>query len=164
MKSVFLRVLPPTFVGWETHYQEVNNMARDILCAIDFSETSRDSLRWSVDFAKKSHQHLTVLFAYRLNRSANEAIEAKRRIEHEAKVRFAQLESELLQNQGITYDFKVEVGFVSDRVEWHVRTRPIALLVMDKDISISNRELLDELVSRIEVPLVIVPHLNPTLV
>lgn len=151
------------FVLWETHYQE-NNMAKDILCAIDFSETSRDSLRWSVDFAKKSQQHLTVLFAYRLNRTATEAIEAKRRIEREAKDQFAELEGELLRNQGITYDFKVEVGFVSDRVEWHVKTRPIALLVMDKDMSSSNRELLDDLVSRIEVPLVIVPHFNPTLV
>ncbi len=137
-------------------------MAGDILCVIDLSEGSKDALRWAVALARRLGSHVTILYAYRLNDGSHEAVALKRRIEHDARIHFTTLEGDILKDQGISYDFTIEVGFVADRVALHAKTRRLAFLVIDSSIGTSNRELLDEAVSEIHVPLVIVPQRKPT--
>jgi hypothetical protein len=71
--------------------------------------------------------------------------------------KFKAVEKEFLEGSGISYDFKVEVGFVDDRIEEHMKINKISFLVMAKNMSVRNRESFDELVENLRAPLVIVP-------
>lgn len=133
-------------------------MSKNILCTIDFSESSRHALQWAVAEAQKYSGHLTILYTYRLIKPKNgEIVEIKKKIEEDAALKFSQLESEILLNQNISYDFRIEVGFINDRVAFFTQHNPIKFLVMDRAMGSSNKESFNELVEHIKVPLVIVP-------
>lgn len=132
---------------------------KGILCTVDFSESSKEALRWAVSLAKELKQHLTVLYTYRLRSSTiSEGVELKSRLEKDAAIRFAEIENEILKNSGVSYDFKTEVGFVLNRVKDHAKKRGLSFWVMGSHINAANRESFDELASNIKVPLVIVPQ------
>lgn len=133
-------------------------MAKEILCAIDFSDSSKDALRWSVSMARDLKFHLTVLHTYRLLQNhTGEAIAMKKKTETEAMKNLAVLEKELLKGQGVSYDIKSEIGFVSDRVKEYAKRNRLGLLVIGKHTNTSNVDSLNEVVDKIQVPLVIVP-------
>jgi nucleotide-binding universal stress UspA family protein len=132
-------------------------MTKGILCTTDFSVNSKHAVKWAVSLAQQLKAPLTILHTYRLIKSTNgEAVLIKRKMEEEALQRFASLEKECLKDKGITYNFKTEVGFVSDRVEEYSKKNPVSFLVTDKN-STGNRESFDELLKHTKVPLVIVP-------
>lgn len=134
------------------------DMTKGILCSIDFSESSKDALRWSVSLAKLLNTNLTILYTYRLLNSQNgEVVQMKKKIEENAMQNFESLEKELLKGQAIKYLFKVEVGFVSSRVGDYARKNGISFLVMGSKMHPNNQESFDELANNIQVPLVIVP-------
>lgn len=133
-------------------------MTKGILCSIDFSESSKDALRWAVSLAKLLKTNLTVLYTYRLLNSSNgEEVQLKKRIEEDAVKRFAEIEKEILMDEGIRYSFKVEVGFVSNRVKDYDRKHGISFLVMGNKMNSFSKESFDELAGSLQVPLVIVP-------
>lgn len=132
-------------------------MITEILCTTDFSDSSNVALEWSINLARKLDAHLTVLYTYRLFKQNGEAVMMKRIIEKEAAKNFGALENELLNGSGIDYDFKTEVGFVADRVGAHAKKKHISFLVMGKTMSTANKEIFDDLVAQLKVPLVIVP-------
>ena len=134
-------------------------MTKSILCAVDFSDASFHALRWAVAVARKFDAHLTVLNTYRLTQPGNgeEVIKMKRMIEEKATDLFLKIENDILKDQGISFDFKSEVGFVRDRVEDHARKKELLFFVIGKNSSVMNRESLNELIDRINIPLVIVP-------
>lgn len=133
-------------------------MNNDIICATDFSESSKEALRWSISLASKLKSHLTILFTYRLlNLHGGEITELKKSIEKNAAENFIRLEKEFLAGKGISYDFKVEVGFISNRVRDHAKKNATSLLVMSSGDTSANRESFNELVETIQIPLVIVP-------
>lgn len=134
------------------------DMTKGILCSIDFSESSKDALRWSVSLAKLLKTNLTVLYTYRLLNSSNgEEVQLKKRIEEDAARSFAAIEKEILVHEGIRYSFKIEVGFVSNRVKDYDRKHGISFLVMGNKMNSFNKESFDELAGSLQVPLVIVP-------
>lgn len=132
---------------------------KTILCTIDFSDSSKQALTWAAGLAKELNAHLTILYTYRLYSTKNsEAIELKKQLELKAIHNFTLLEKELLETHNeISYDFKTEVGFVADRVENFVKNHAVSFLVMDKSMNAQNKEMFNELVEHIQVPLVIVP-------
>jgi len=133
-------------------------MNKGILCTIDFSDSSREAVRWAVKLAQELSAHLTILYTYRLTHAENgEAVKLKRKMEKEAQEKFAVLEKECLQGSGVSYNFKTEVGFMNDRIEDHAKHNALSFLVMDKKLSQINRETFDELMDNIHVPLVLVP-------
>lgn len=132
-------------------------MTNGILCTIDFTDASKEALKWSIRLAKKLNSPLTILYTYRLFAQNGEAVFMKRKMEEEAFRNFEVLEKELLAGTEIAYDFKPEVGFVDDRIEEHIKRRDISFLVMGKNMSIRNKETFDELIERLKRPLVIVP-------
>jgi len=132
-------------------------MNNAILCTIDFSEPSKDVLKYAVNLSKQFHSHITILYTYRLLNSNGEAVEVRREIEEQAKQNFAALEKEVLEGSGVSYDFKIEVGFVSNRVEEYAKKNGVSFLVMGKKMNGSSKESFDELAENIQVPLVIVP-------
>lgn len=132
-------------------------MTNDILCTIDFSDSSKVAMKWSICLAKRLNSHLSILHTYRLFKQDGEVVGTKRKIEEEASKNFGVLEKELLAGTGITYDFRTEVGFVEDRIENHTKKNKIDFLVMGKGMSLRNKEAFDELLEHLQVPLVIVP-------
>jgi nucleotide-binding universal stress UspA family protein len=131
---------------------------KKVLCAIDFSNPSHQALKWAVDFSRSIGCNLAVLYSYRLTRRLNEDILAlKKRIELEALDHFSQFESEYLSNANLTYEFKVEIGFIADRVEDFANKNSISFIVMDKTVYTRTRETFDELLELANVPIIIVP-------
>lgn len=132
-------------------------MSKGILCAIDFSDTSKDVLRWSVELAQKLNEHLTVLYTYRLLHRNGGALEMKKKMESDALKNFSILEKDLLLNKGVPYDFKSEVGFVADRVKDHAEKNEVEFLVIGKSSNAATTESLEDIMEKTQVPLVVVP-------
>ena len=133
-------------------------MAKTILYTTNFSNSSKHALQWAITLARQLKAHITILYTYRLIKSNNsEVIQLKKKIEEDALHKFATLEHDLLSNQNISYDFRMEVGFMNDRVHQLTQKVPINFLVMDREMSTENKESFDELVEQIRIPLVIVP-------
>lgn len=129
-----------------------------ILCTIDFSKSSREALQWAVQLAKQLNSHVTFLYTYRLLQyRAGEVLQLKQDIEASAWRQFEVLEKEILQGEDISYDFKVEIGFVADRVEDYARKHPLNFLVTNKSIDNQAKESFDELIQHLRVPLLVVP-------
>jgi nucleotide-binding universal stress UspA family protein len=133
-------------------------MTRNILCTTDFSEPSKRALAWAIDFSKEEGSNLTILYTYRLTRQAAEELVAwKKKVEEEANKKFKAFESEFLKDIGIKYEFKIEVGFVADRIEDHAKKNPLRFLVIDKAMCARNKETFDDLIENLNVPVVIIP-------
>ena len=102
--------------------------------------------------------HLSILYTYRLIQPrSGEIINIKKVMEHEARQKFELLEKDFLQNSGIVYDFKVEVGFISDRIEDRAKNNALDFVVMDKTMRSNSNESLEELLVHIHVPMLLVP-------
>ena len=133
-------------------------MTKEILCATDFSDSSKDALKWSIRLAKQLNSHLTILYTYRLFKQQGEVvIDMKKKIVEEAAKLFVAWEQEMLAGKGITYDFKSEVGFIADRVEEYAKKNSIGFFVMAKGMTVCNKETVDELLRNLQMPFVIVP-------
>lgn len=129
-----------------------------ILCTIDFSKSSYLALQWAVQLARQLNAHVTILYTYRLIQyRAGEALQLKREIEASASNQFALLEKELLEGTGVSYDFKVEIGFIADRVEDYAKKNTLNFLITNKSLHNGGRESFDELIEHIQVPLLVVP-------
>lgn len=136
----------------------INMMTNSILCTIDLSESSKPAVRWAVTMAQQMKTHLTILYTYRLLQYRNgEALQLKRKMEDEARQIFLLLETELLAGKGISYDFKTEIGFVTDRIEDHAKKNTLSFLVMNKHANDAGKETIDELMEHIHVPVLLVP-------
>lgn len=133
-------------------------MKNVILCAIDLSDNSRNVLKFAIDLSRQNKIHITILYAYRLlNGESLEPIEARRKLEESARQKFSELEKELLQNSGVQYDFKLEVGFVANRIREFIKTNKVSFLVIAKNTSSGIKEPIDEIAGNLHIPLVIVP-------
>jgi len=133
-------------------------MNDSILCTIDLSESSKDVLKYAIDLSRKLGNPITVMYTYRLlNGREGEMVEVKKRIEDGARQKFASLEAEIFMDSGVSYDFKVEVGFISNRIREFAKKNSVSFLVMGKGMNASSKESFDELAENIHVPLVIVP-------
>src|SRR6478609_2225616 len=136
----------------------LNTLGNSILCTIDLSESSKPAIRWAVILAQQLKMPLTILYTYRLLQYRNgEVLQLKRKMEDEAKQQFMEFEKELLIDRGVTYNFKIEVGFVTDRIEDHARKNSLSFLVMNKNANESGKETIDDLMEHIHVPVLLVP-------
>jgi len=137
---------------------ELNTLGNSILCTIDLSESSKPAIRWAVALAQQLKMPLTILYTYRLLQYRNgEVLQLKRKMEDEAKQQFKEFEKELLIDRGVSYNFKTEVGFVTDRIEDHARKNSLSFLVMNKNANDSGKETIDDLMEHIHVPVLLVP-------
>ena len=134
-------------------------MMKSILCVIDFSEASMDALKWAIELSRRDGTHLHVLYPYRLLQPHKgvEMIKHKKETEQTAMKEFEVIEKKLFLEGGISFDFKPEVGFLSDRVEDRLRKNSPDLLVMSMHVSKLNKENFEELLNNLKIPLVLVP-------
>ena len=142
----------------KTHTENIPLTSNRILCAVDFSESSLHALRWATGLARQFDEHLTILYTYRLVKPTHgHALEMKKKIEEDSLQHFQLLEKEYLADPLLSYDFQMEIGFMADRITDQLRHNHISFLVMDKSMHTANKEMFDELVDRISIPLVLVP-------
>jgi hypothetical protein len=134
------------------------NDASLVLCVVDFSEASNRALRWAVKMARCLNAHITILHTFRLLQSKNgEVLSLKRKKEEEAANQFKAIEKDVLVPEKISYDFRTEVGFFTDRVEDYASRNSIELLVIDKTMIDKNMETFEELIKNLQIPLVVIP-------
>jgi hypothetical protein len=133
-------------------------MSKTILCTTDLNGSSGQTVQWAVKMAQQLGFHLTILYTYRLVESKKgEVLQMKKRMEEEARLRFKEIEKLYLQNQNIDYDFKVEIGFVEDRIEEHARRNNLSVLVINKNMISYHSESMNELIENIQVPTLVIP-------
>jgi hypothetical protein len=133
-------------------------MSKIVLCTTSFPQASRHTLEMAAQLAKDQHAHLTVLFTYRLNQQKNgEAVGVKKETERDAAAYFAILEKEVLKGMGIPYNFRTEIGFMTDRIRANMLETPVDFVVIDKAVNIENKDSFSELLDRLNIPVLIVP-------
>lgn len=131
---------------------------KTILCTIDFSQSTRHSLEWAVSLAAQMRARLSILFTYRLNQPrTGEVGMMKKVIEDEARQKFQAIEKDYLSKTGIAYEFKIEIGFVSDRIEDHAKNNALNFVVMDKHVRANSNETFEELIEHVHVPILLIP-------
>lgn len=129
-----------------------------VLCVIDFSSTSEDALRAAIPAAERNHARLMIIHPYRLNHagSMEDQVKMKRAIEEESRQNFRKL-SHVLNDVTIPFDFRPEIGFLTDRVQEHLKKANIILLIMSRELAKASRESLMELLPQIDIPILIIP-------
>jgi len=134
--------------------------AYSILAVIDFSESSKEVLKWAVCMAEKLSVHLTILHPYRLNQldKKEDVVSIKKKIEFDATKNFELVAHELFDNQKVSFDFRAEVGFIQDRIEDYARRNNILLFIIGFNLIDGNEEILKEIENEIKIPLMVVPQ------
>jgi nucleotide-binding universal stress UspA family protein len=132
-----------------------------VLCALDFTEASSSVLKTAVDLAKRLKTQLIVLYAYRIL-PGNEAISDYRKtIVRKAQENFALLEKKVGLNGSVPYEFRAEVGFLTDRIQRAVQAHPMSVVVLGNQLAMESNEqkgmTLEEFVGQVSVPVMIVP-------
>jgi hypothetical protein len=122
-------------------------------------------LQVALAIAVKCEAHLTVLFSYRLlpGKDERKVREWRNQLEAKAKEEFARLEKKVIAGNGrASYEFRSEIGFLSDRISSFVNDDPPQLVVMGQALIQSMNEqkglLLNEFIKKLHTPVVIVPE------
>ena len=143
---------------------------KNILCAIDFSESSLQALQWTMGMAQLTKSQVTVLFCYRLisQQGDEEIAYLKRKTEADALKRFKALEKESTGWKPVPYEFVTEVGFFPSRIELALRKNPANLLVLGNSIIADFNEYknltFEQFLMTAKVPVVVVPEFSGRLV
>jgi hypothetical protein len=138
---------------------------RQILCVIDFSESSQKILEVAARIAIAWKAHLMVLFPYRLIDYGYEGSLAtlKMKLETEAREKFNSLKNKLPGAETLSFEFQPEIGFISDRIKAHVSKDKdiIDLVIVGQEQTSPNNDSkgfnLQNLLTNSKLPIVIVP-------
>lgn len=108
---------------------------KTILCALDFSAASDNVVRAALELADRKKERLVLLYAYRLLQPAGADIASYRKgVEAQARAEFSELIAKLKINGTVPYEFRAEIGFLSDRVEIFMRTNEVDIIVMGQHL------------------------------
>lgn len=138
---------------------------KPVLCAIDFSESSPLVMRCAIEVALRHKTSIIVLFSYRLAQSFEGTIgEYRKSVERKAKESFEELIGKVSVHGNVKYEFRSEIGFLSDRIEAYVEKNDVGVIVIGHDMANKMNDhkglLLQQFISNIKVPILIVPEEN----
>jgi hypothetical protein len=139
-------------------------MKEQVLCAIDFSESSIQALRWANKLAAGTGASLAVQYSYRLIQQGDvpDVLSFKRKTEAESKVKFSEIEKTVFNGNGAQKSFITEIGFYSDNIENFIRKNPSTVVVLSEDLAESiydhKGETLIDFLKGLHVPLLVVPN------
>ncbi len=134
-----------------------------ILCAVDFSETSTQAIRWAIAEAQSRKTHVTFLFCYRLIAAGDEveSLSMKKDMESRALGQFREIERKFINSSKVPYQFIMEVGFFPSRIEMFIRKSPVSLLIIGSSIIENFNEYknltFDQFLLTSKIPVVVVP-------
>lgn len=133
-----------------------------VLCVIDLSPASVVVLGVAAGLANRFQAPLTVLYPYRIVPDKEPIADYRKSLLQKAEHDFSVLAQKLHFNGSMNYEFRAEVGFLSDRVEAFLRQHPVQLLVMGEKMALERNESgfnnLQELFKRIPTPVLVVPE------
>jgi hypothetical protein len=138
-------------------------MINRILCAIDFSEATPSVLRYAAKKAELLKVPMMIIFSYRLRDygKVDDIRNVKLAIEENAQEYFALLEQETLKSHELPYQFSIEVGFLSDRIESHIlRDRNTLVIISEKLATDLNEVTDDHFFEKLQIPVEFVPEVN----
>jgi nucleotide-binding universal stress UspA family protein len=146
--------------------EAATELAPSVLVLTDFSDASKEALRWAGHLATFHHANLRVIYPYRLTQlsGSDNLVQLKRNIEIEAKNNFSKMADVIFKGEEFQYDFKAEVGFINDRVYSYTKKSEILVVVLSKRMASTNREALNELLDHLRAPLLVVPSSEESLV
>lgn len=133
-----------------------------ILCPVDFSEDSIRALKYAFELAEEINGNVTVLYSYRLIQPDRngQILSFKKDKEAEAHAKFLQTYESL--NRKVPYKFIIEIGFLSDSIESHIRKNHIDMVVVGREMCSSLNDhkgySAEMFLYSITVPVVIVPN------
>lgn len=132
----------------------------EVLCVIDFSESSKEALKSAIFLADQYKTPLTVLYPYRLTQvDINGDMSSTRRsMDQAANESFKKISESLLLNSAVHWQFRPEVGFFNDRIRAHSKKNKVGMLIVSKRLVTINRENFMELIDQLQVPLMIIPQ------
>lgn len=132
-----------------------------VLCVIDLTPASVAVLGVAAAMANRFKAPLTVLYPYRIMPDKEPIADYRKSLLQKAQHDFSELEQKLHLNGSLQYEFRAEVGFLSDRVEAFFRQHPVFLVVMGEKMALELNESglnsLQELMKRIPTPVLVVP-------
>ena len=139
-------------------------MAKSILCAVDLTEDSSGVVEIAAEMASNLKEHLTILFSYRLNQIIDDGdvFLSKREVEANAAREFKSFEEKFLMNGGLSYEFRSEIGFLSDRLESYIRKHDVDLLVIGQHLAENNADVkktgIENFLDKLQIPVLVVPQ------
>ena len=111
---------------------------KNILCPIDESLNSYETLRYAFEMAKLSKGKLIPLYAFRLdqnNRERNKkSVELKERIKTSTHQKLQELKSKFNLDDEVEFEFHSEIGFLASRVLMKFKEHPIDLIILSKEL------------------------------
>ncbi len=157
------------FIGLKSFYVRCCNIPllipmKAILCALDFTETSDQVIKVALELAAQKHTNLVVLYAYRLLQPKNQDIaEYRKDIETRAREDFDGIVKRLHINGDVPYEFRSEIGFLSDRIEVYLKKHAVDVIVMSQSLAHNINEhkglTFEHFLDSTKIPVLVVPEM-----
>jgi hypothetical protein len=137
---------------------------KPVLCALDFSESSLHVLKVAFELAARFETNVTILYTYRLVKPpGREIAEYRKSMEIKAREDFDELLRKLSDYEAVKYEFRPEIGFLSDRLEVYGEQNKIGVIVICQEMAATINEhkgqSLQDFVKAMKTPLLIVPNI-----
>ncbi|MDA0194718.1 MAG: universal stress protein [Bacteroidetes bacterium] len=111
---------------------------KNILCPIDESIDSKDTLGLAFEIAKLSKAKLIFLYALRLDDiemdSKNKGIGLREHMKENAAQKLQKLKERFNLDAEIDYEFHSEIGFLASRVLLKFKDQPIDLIILSSEL------------------------------
>jgi nucleotide-binding universal stress UspA family protein len=136
-----------------------------VLCALDFSEAPDNVVKVALDMAARKGESLVVLYAYRLLQPMNQDVgEYRKAMEKRAKSEFDGVVEKLKMKNDVPYEFRAEIGFLSERIADYMKKNSVDIIVMGQQLAHSINEhkglTFDEFLGTANVPVLVVPTVH----
>lgn len=137
---------------------------KPILCVVDLTEASCQVLEVAATIASAQKAPLVILFSYRLINleKINDTSKFRATMEELATEKFKKFEAEVLKAKGIPYEFQIEIGFLTDRINSHIKKDSAVMIVIGEKqasgIDESRYITLQQFIASTNLPFVIVPQ------
>jgi len=133
-----------------------------ILCALDFSEASENVIKMALEVAAQKKTNLVVLYAYRLLQTeSREIADFRNSMEEQAKADFDVLVKKLKINGDVPYEFRAEIGFLTDRIGVFLKKNLVDTIVMGQNLAFPQNEKVgvsfENILDTLKIPVLVVP-------
>jgi len=118
--------------------EHIMPLFKNILCPIDESPKSNETLRYAFEIARLSKCKLILLYAFRLDQDNlqlnKKKVELKEHIKESTEEKLAELKQRFNLNGEVDFEFHSEIGFLASRVLLKFRDHPIDLIILSKEL------------------------------
>jgi hypothetical protein len=132
-----------------------------VLCAIDFSGDTPSVLTAAAALAEQFKAPLIILYTYRILPGDETIADYRNTIVKKAHDDFELLEQKLKLNGTMPYEFRAEVGFLSDRIESYLKTSRVRFIVIGRKLAFTMNEhkgtTFTDFIDHVKIPFLIVP-------